>query len=294
VELATAARPFETTLDEDAARAWPTATACRPRWPAALARIVLREGDEVKAGDVVAELQPACRRCWTSAACARQQARVEGAQAGCCRRGKRIERARVALEQARTTCAQRTAGPAGLHRPHQARHRPPVAAGGPQKELDAAVDRRATWPATTWSRRAWRWAWCAQAGRGGRPRLRTVRAPVAGQVLRVRANQRGGGGAGHAAGRESATCRAWKWWRELLTTDALQARPAAPCASSAGAGRALQGRVRRVEPAAFTKVSASASRRAFTKVSALGVEEQRSRSTCSPWIDIWADQPAPG
>jgi HlyD family secretion protein len=53
---------------------------------------------------------------------------------------------------------------------------------------------------------------------------------------------------------------------EMLTTDALQARPGSRVIIERwGGAEALQGRVRLVEPAGFTKVSA------------LGVEEQRVR-----------------
>jgi HlyD family secretion protein len=50
---------------------------------------------------------------------------------------------------------------------------------------------------------------------------------------------------------------------ELLTTDAVQARPGTRTVIERWGGPPLQGKVRRVEPAAFTKVSA------------LGIEEQR-------------------
>lgn len=50
---------------------------------------------------------------------------------------------------------------------------------------------------------------------------------------------------------------------ELLTTDAVQARPGRRVVIERWGGPAVEGRVRRVEPAAFTKVSA------------LGIEEQR-------------------
>ena len=50
---------------------------------------------------------------------------------------------------------------------------------------------------------------------------------------------------------------------DVLSTDAIQIPPGAPVRIEAGPGLVLQGRVRRVEPSAFTKVSA------------LGVEEQR-------------------
>ncbi len=50
---------------------------------------------------------------------------------------------------------------------------------------------------------------------------------------------------------------------ELLTTDAVQARPGTRTVIERWGGPPVEGRVRAVEPAAFTKVSA------------LGVEEQR-------------------
>ena len=50
---------------------------------------------------------------------------------------------------------------------------------------------------------------------------------------------------------------------ELLTTDAVQARPGRPVVIERWGGAPIDGRVRRVDPAAFTKVSA------------LGIEEQR-------------------
>ena len=50
---------------------------------------------------------------------------------------------------------------------------------------------------------------------------------------------------------------------ELLTTDAVQAQPGRPVVIERWGGPPVEGRVRRVEPAAFTKVSA------------LGIEEQR-------------------
>lgn len=63
---------------------------------------------------------------------------------------------------------------------------------------------------------------------------------------------------------------------ELLSNDAVQVRPGMKASVSAWGGAALPARVRRVEPAAFTKVSA------------LGVEEQRVKVV----LDL--DAPAPG
>lgn len=63
---------------------------------------------------------------------------------------------------------------------------------------------------------------------------------------------------------------------ELLSSDAVQVRPGMKASVSGWGGAALPARVRRVEPAAFTKVSA------------LGVEEQRVKVV----LDL--DAPAPG
>ena len=93
----------------------------------------------------------------------------------------------------------------------------------------------------------------------------TVRAPVAGQVLRVlQASE-----ATVALGTpllELGDTGQLEVVAELLTTDALAARPGSRVLIERWGGPGtLEGRVRSVEPAAFTKVSA------------LGVEEQRVR-----------------
>jgi len=92
-----------------------------------------------------------------------------------------------------------------------------------------------------------------------------VRAPVAGSVLRVLQSSETAVAIGTPIV-EIGDVRAMEVVAELLTTDALQAGPgsAVRIARWGGAG-VLDGRVRRVEPAAFTKISA------------LGVEEQRVR-----------------
>jgi HlyD family secretion protein len=61
---------------------------------------------------------------------------------------------------------------------------------------------------------------------------------------------------------------------DVLSTDAVQIRPGAPVRIERWGGQPLDGRVRRVEPSAFTKVSA------------LGVEEQRTNVV----IDITSPQ----
>ncbi|HNZ92223.1 MAG TPA: biotin/lipoyl-binding protein, partial [Acidovorax sp.] len=92
---------FEAGIDEDAK------TRLRDRYsisaPLAgrLARIVLREGDAVQAGDVVARITPAMPALLDERSLREQQARITAAQANVQRAAVRIERSRVAQEQAR-------------------------------------------------------------------------------------------------------------------------------------------------------------------------------------------------
>jgi HlyD family secretion protein len=93
----------------------------------------------------------------------------------------------------------------------------------------------------------------------------TVRAPSAGRVLRVLQTSEGAAALGTPL-LEIGDTRRMEIIAELLTTDALVARPGSRVMIERWGGpTTLDGRVRSVEPAAFTKVSA------------LGVEEQRVR-----------------
>jgi len=92
-----------------------------------------------------------------------------------------------------------------------------------------------------------------------------VRAPVAGRVLHVLQPSETMVALGSPLIELGDTARL-EVVAELLTTDALLVRPGMPVAiDRRGGDRPLAGRVRSVEPGAFTKVSA------------LGVEEQRVR-----------------
>jgi HlyD family secretion protein len=90
-----------------------------------------------------------------------------------------------------------------------------------------------------------------------------LRAPTAGRVLRVAQTSETTVALGTPL-LELGDTRSLEVVAELLTADALQAKPGSRVLIERwGGDEVLQGRVRRVEPAAFTKVSA------------LGVEEQR-------------------
>jgi HlyD family secretion protein len=241
---------FELSIDEDAR------TRLRERYvvsaPLAgrLSRITLREGDPVEQGAVLALLSPALAPLIDDRSLAGLQARVEAAEAGVLRAAARVDRARVALEQARNESARtEQLATRGFVAPTKLEaDRLAVAAAG--KELEAAEqDRHVATHDVDQARAA---LGTARQGRAARPF--EVRAPVAGRVLKVT----------QASEATVALGTPLLEVAELLTTDALRTRPGDRVVVERWGGPGtLEARVRLVEPAAFTKVSA------------LGVEEQR-------------------
>jgi HlyD family secretion protein len=147
-----------------------------------------------------------------------------------------------------------------------------LAALAAQKELDAAVEERHVAGHEVDQARA-----ALIAVRSpDRGRRFVLRSPTAGRVLRVAQPSETTVALGTPI-IEVGDTQALEVVAELLTTDALQAQPGSRVVIERWGGSGLlEGRVRRVEPAAFTKVSA------------LGVEEQRVnvRSTSRrhrPW-----------
>jgi HlyD family secretion protein len=254
---------FESTVDEDAK------TRLRDRYvvsaPLAgvLARVTLREGDAVAAGDVVATLSPTLSPMLDERTLREQQARVEGAEAQVKRAEARLEGARVALLQAnhdllRTEqlAAEGFVSPTRLDADR-------LRALAAQKDVDAAVAERHVAEHDLAQARA---ALVAVRNPDRQDRsLFALRAPIAGRVLRVVQPSETAVPLG-APLIELGDTRALEIVAELLTTDALRARPGSPVLIERWGGEAtLQGRVRLVEPSGFTKISA------------LGVEEQRVR-----------------
>ena len=110
----------------------------------------------------------------------------------------------------------------------------------------------------------------------GRGRTWDIRSPVAGRVLRVLQESEASVAIG-APLIEIGDPRDIEVVVDVLSTDAVQIEPGAPVRIEGwGGDKPLDGRVRRVEPSAFTKVSA------------LGVEEQRTNVV----IDIVSPQVA--
>lgn len=259
VETALAAEgPFETTIDEDARTRLAERYVVSAPLAGRLARITLREGDAVEAGAVLATLAPGLAPLLDERSVREQHARVGAAEAGLQRAASRVGVAQVALERTRVDLArteqlarQNFVAPTKIDADR-------LALQSAQRELESAEQDQHVARHDLEQARA---ALGAVRGGGGAPFV--VRAPVAGRVLKLHQTSEAMVALGTPLLDVGDTARL-EIVAELLTTDALAAVPGSAVRIErwGGAGP-LDGRVRRVEPAAFTKVSA------------LGVEEQR-------------------
>jgi HlyD family secretion protein len=258
--------PFEAGIDEEGR------TRLRDRYvvsaPIAgrLQRVLLREGDPVRAGDVVARLQPLLPVMLDERARREQQARAQAAAAAWQAVQARVGVARLALERADSDW-RRTESLVQQGFVSEAKTE------GDRLARDAA---RAEWQAAQEAERAARFeleavraasviSTAAAAVAAGDADTVLLRAPVAGRVLRLHLASAATVTAGTPL-LELGDVGALEVVVELLTGDALQVRPGSAVRIERWGGpQALAGTVRSVEPAGFTKVSA------------LGVEEQRVR-----------------
>jgi HlyD family secretion protein len=259
VELAIATLgPFETTINEDAKTRLHDRFVISAPLAGQLQRMVLREGDPVGEGDVVATLMPVLSPMLDERTLQEQQAHVGSAEAAAQRAITRIGAAKVALEQARVE----------LHRTEQLSQQGFVAptkldadrlaAQAAQKELETAADSEHMARHDLEQARAALGAVRSRSAAGF-----LVRSPVAGQILKVHVGSETSVALGTPL-LDVGDIGKLEIVAELLTSDALAAVPgSAVRIEHWGGPAALQGRVTRIEPAAFTKVSA------------LGVEEQR-------------------
>ncbi|HEY0820401.1 MAG TPA: efflux RND transporter periplasmic adaptor subunit [Rhizobacter sp.] len=259
VEVAKVAQGrFESTIDEDGR------TRVRDRFvvsaPLAgrLHRIRLREGDTVAAGDVLAVLTPALSPLLDDRTLREQRARLDVARAQRDRASARVGRARVALLQA-THDAARTEQLArqGFVSPNRLDN-DRLAVEAAKRELETANGEARMAEHEETQARAALSAIREPAGAGFE-----VRAPVGGRVLKLLAPSEGPVATG-APLLEIGDTASLELVADLLTTDAMRVGPGSPVRVERWGGpHTLEGRVRLIEPAGFTKVSA------------LGVEEQR-------------------
>lgn len=289
VEAVAATRgPFETAVEEDGRTRVSQRYAVTSPVAGRLRRIALREGDAVQAGQPVAWIEPQLSPLLDERTRREQQAHVAAVQAALERAGTRVRAAQVGVEQALNE-QQRTAQlvAQGFVSPAKA-DADRLALQAAQRERESAVESErmaryelqqarvalevaagATRPAPAPSGLRDSTALSTQtpprqdAESIASSRVFTVRAPVAGTVLRLHQASEGVVALGTPLLDLANTARL-EIVAELLTSDAATARPGSPVRIERWGGPGvLQGQVRRVEPAAFTKVSA------------LGVEEQR-------------------
>lgn len=237
---------------------------------ARLSRITLREGDAVQAGDTVAVLTPLMSPMVDERSRREAQARLEAAMAGVERASARIDRAAVSLQEARLEL-QRTAALAdgGFVSPSRL-DAVRLAVAAAQREIEVArAERNIALQEQAQASAALMPA--AASARAGQPFA--VRSPVSGRVLRITQPSEATLAAGAALLDVGDPARL-EVVSELLTAYAVRARSGLRVVIERWGGPPVEGRVRRVEPAAFTKVSA------------LGIEEQRVKVL----IDI-ADPP---
>jgi HlyD family secretion protein len=236
-------------------------------------RPTLRAGDSVRQGDVVVRLVPIATPLLDPRARTEAEARLAAAQAAESQAAVAVTTARSAAEFARREGArQRVLFEAGAT----------SSVGVEQAELAAATRAEELASAEYGERIASSEVRVARAalerlGNGStRPDQFPVRAPVRGTVLRVVQESEGVVQAGTPL-LEIGDPASLEAVVDVLTTDAVGIKPGAPVRIERwGGDSALRAHVRRVEPSAFTKLSA------------LGVEEQRVN------VVIAFDDAAPG
>lgn len=242
-----------------------------------LARIELRPGDPVKAGDVIARIEPAVSPLMDARSRAETEARLRAAEAAVRQAKATSARARVAKKFADDNLEETR----GLHsRGSISRHALEVAElEAKTAEQDLASSRfgeRVAKGEVDMAKAALRRLERA-SGRSGKPsksaasqtatdaedHVFEVIAPVDGRVLHIAQQSEGLVQAGTPL-LEVADPDNLEIVADVLTTDAVRIEPGAQVHVDGWGGETpLEGRVRMVEPSAYTEVSA------------LGVEEQR-------------------
>lgn len=256
VETGVATRgPMRVTVDEDGR------TRVRNRFVIAapvagrLQRLTLREGDQVTQGQTIAWIAPLPL---DSAAREVASARLRSAQALRSEAASRVAQARVALDQARNTQRRRDALLAAGAISPELREQAAADTRSRAGELAAAIARARAASADVEAARAA----LLPAGSSAAKSV-PVRSPVRGRVLRVpEPSERVIAASTPIV--ELGDAAALEVVADVLSSDAVRIQPGdAVEIVEWGGDRPLAGRVRSIEPSAFTRVSA------------LGVDEQR-------------------
>lgn len=254
--------PFAQTVDEQARTRIRDHYAVTAPLNGEVDRITLREGDDVPGGSTIARLRPALSALLDSRTELELRRRVEAARAAKEAAEARVARGQVAVAQARleaersrklmeshlVAAAKLETDELTLSMTGQELESAKADAHVAQHDIDIALAALAR---------------AREGGRGGAAAEWPLTAPIAGRVLRVQQKSSGTVSVGTPL-IELGDPSNLEVLIELLTTEAPQVAPGAPVQLvNWGGPRPLSGRVRRIEP------------QGFTKISALGVEEQR-------------------
>jgi HlyD family secretion protein len=221
-----------------------------------LQRIELHAGDKVHTGQIVGWLAPVPL---SGVEAAELSARLRAAQAAAEEAAARVEHASAALQQANADFSRASK----LHEQgviaQETFEKAQTAATSAGHELDAAKERQR---AALFQVAEVKAALTAERGTTETKELLPIRSPVRGRVLRLVEQSERVLQAGTPVLEIGSTPRL-ELVADFLSTDAVRIRPGMPVSIDDWGGDPLRGNVRLVEPSGFTKVSA------------LGVEEQR-------------------
>jgi HlyD family secretion protein len=223
-------------------------------------RITLLEGDAVKPGETIAVLHPTEPTLLDVRTRSELEGRLQAARAakeqtevGVASAQAELAQARADLERTKKLAADKLVAPAKVESDT-------LLVALKEKELEAA---RASVHVAEHDVDVARAALSRAAGNGAEGTAWYIRSPVQGQLVRVMQVSAATLGVGFPLV-EIADTADLEVLVEVLTSDAAQIKPGARVElTNWGGSQALEGRVRRIEPLAFTKISA------------LGVEEQR-------------------
>jgi HlyD family secretion protein len=224
-----------------------------------VSRLNLEPGDAVKEGDALAEIAPSQSPLLDERTRAESEARLGAAVSAVGQARAQVARALVAKELAEQELARSRKLGASGSLPAQALEQAEFAARMRQEELNSAEFA---------SRVAAEEARVARVALGREPGRSTARhidvlSPISGHVLRVQQKSAGVVAPSTPLVEVGDTSKL-EVVVDLLTTDAVQVQPGTPAELRGWGGTTtLAGRVRRIEPSAFTRPSA------------LGVDEQR-------------------
>jgi HlyD family secretion protein len=256
---AVVAGPFETSIGEDGMTRLRDSYRLYAPLTGTLRRIALREGDPVARDAVVAVMAPALAPMQDARTLREQRERIGMADAQLRRAGARIDAARVALQRSQDELArsEQLAGRGYIAASKLSGDRLALQSG--QKELEMAqAEQHVAAHEAAMARAAMAAVGANADSRGDFP----LRSPIAGRVLRLPLTSETFVTPGTLL-MELGDKGQLEVVADVLTVDAAQARPGSPVRIERWGGPVLQGRVRLIEPAAFTKISV------------LGVEEQR-------------------